>query len=120
MTLRDDVAGELPPPVGVVTLAARQIELALTPLEGGPTSLQEGLDALVDRDVDGEPARLAPDVRGEGEEIPTLIGQRRRLLAIGAADVDALLEAEGPPLGIVEGRVAGGHALHAAAGGAVA
>jgi len=40
--LRDDVARELPSPVGVVTLGAREVELALAPVEGGAAASRNG------------------------------------------------------------------------------
>src|SRR6266850_5404515 len=55
--LRDDVARELPSPVGVVTLGAREVELALAPVEGGAAGVEERLRARVDGDVDRQDAR---------------------------------------------------------------
>src|SRR5262245_18270009 len=56
MPLRDDAAGELPPPVRIVTLTAREIELALAPLVDRAPGLEERLHAIVDRDRDRQPA----------------------------------------------------------------
>ena len=113
--LGQDVARETPSPVVVMTLAAGEIELALAPVEGGAPGIEEGLRALVDGGLDGQAARLARDVGGEGQEVSALVGEGGRLLPAGAAEVDALLEIDGPSLGGVERRIARGHALHARA-----
>src|SRR5688572_21479680 len=120
MRLRNDVAGEPPSPVGVVTLGTREIELALAPIEGGAPGVEERLRTRIDGDVDGHPARLARDVRRECQQLAAFPRQRRRLLPVEATAVDALLERDRPPLRGIEGRMARGHTLHAAAGIAVA
>jgi len=118
--LRNEVAREPPAPVVVMTLAAGQIELPLAPVEGGATGIEERLRPLVDRDLDRQAARLARDVGGQREQLPPLPGERRRLLPVGAAEVDALLETERPSPRGVERRMARGDALHARPGIAVA
>src|SRR6266508_3670436 len=118
--LRNDVAREPPSPVVVVTVAAGQIELALSPVEGGATGSEVRLRLLVDRDLDRQAARLARDVGSQREQLPAFPGERRRLLPIGSAEVDTLLETERPSPRGVERRMARGDALHAHTGIAVA
>jgi hypothetical protein len=88
-----------------MTLAAGQIELALAPMEGGTTGIEERLRPLVDRDLDRQAARLARDVGAQRQQVPALPGERRRLLLVNAADVDALLEADRPSVAVVGARV---------------
>jgi hypothetical protein len=64
--------------------------------------LQEGLGALVVRDFDRHAARLPPDIGRECEQLPALDGKRRRLLLLGAADIDPLLEIDRTSAGGVE------------------
>src|SRR5712692_8278035 len=118
--LWDDVARKPPSPVVVVTLAAGQVELALAAMEDRAAGIQERLRALIDRDLDRQAARLARDVDGQGQELSALPRERRRLLPVGAAEVDALLEVDRPSPGGVERRMARGHALHARPGITVA
>ena len=59
----------------VVTLAAGQIELALTPMKGGATRVEKRLRPLVDGDLDGHAARLARNVRAQRQEIPAAKGE---------------------------------------------
>lgn len=84
MRLRDDVAGEPASPVIVVALAAREIELALAPLPGRAPGFEERPDALVDRDLDGQAARLARQVGGHCEQFAALVGKRWCLLSDAA------------------------------------
>src|SRR6185503_18519666 len=118
--LRDDVARELAAPVGVVTLAAREIELALAPIPGGAAGVEERLRARVGCDVDWHAARLARHERGQRQQLAAFPCERRPLLPVSAALIDALLEGDRPSLGGVERRMARGHALHARPGIAVA
>src|SRR5262245_15286132 len=120
MRLRDDVAGQLFPPVVVVTLAAPEVELALPPVPDGSPRVQERLRLLVDGDGDGHVARLARDECRQREELAALPGEGRRLLPLGAAAIDALFQIDRPPSVGVERRIARGHALHARPGVTVA
>jgi hypothetical protein len=53
--------------------------------------------------------RLMRDERGEGEQLLGFVGERRRILALGAALLDARLEIhEAAELGVVEGMAGGG------------
>src|SRR5262245_17025835 len=116
MPLGYDVAREAPAPVVVVALAAREVQLALAPRERGAAGLEERPRALVDRDIDRHAARLARDVRGQRQELTTLVRERRRLLALDPARVDPLLEGHRPCARGVERRMARGDALHAGPG----
>ncbi|MET4838637.1 hypothetical protein ABIF44_008044 [Bradyrhizobium japonicum] len=71
--------------------------------------LQLGIIAGRDRDAAG----LVGDEGGQRQEVAALVGQRRRLLMIGAAEVDALVEGDGARQRLVEGRIARRDALHA-------
>src|SRR5262249_18010668 len=113
--LRDRRAGELLLPIVVVALCAGEIELALSAKEGRPPGLEERARALVDRDRDRHPARLTADISTERQQLLALGRKRGRLLLLGPADVDALLEADRPPTRRIERRVARRHALHARA-----
>src|SRR5262249_16428310 len=111
--LRYDVAREPSPPVIVVALAAGEIEPALAAIEDRAAGLEKRLRAAVDPDLDWQPARLARDVGGQGQQLSALVGERRRLLSVDAADVDAFLETERPCARSDERRMARGDALHA-------
>src|SRR5437879_7190714 len=78
MRLRNDVARELPSPVVVVALRAREVELALAPVERRAAGGEERPHPRGDRDVDRQAARLARDERGEREQLPALVGERGR------------------------------------------
>src|SRR5262249_42965399 len=111
MALRHDNAGELLARVGVVAVRAGEIELALAPLENGAARANEWLEPGIVA-FDREPARLARDGRGEGEEVLALVSQRWCLLLLSPADIDAGLQVNRRgPLGIV-GWIARGHTLH--------
>ena len=103
-----------------MTLGASEIELTLAAVERFPAGVEERLRSLVDHDLDGQPTRLPRDVGGQREQVPAFGRKRHRLLPVGAADVDALLEIDRPPARDVEGRVARRDALHARAGVAMA
>ncbi len=85
------------PQLVVVTLAAREVELALAPMVDGPARVEERLRPRVDRDLDRQAARLARDVGGQRQQLPALVGERRRALPVDPAGVDALLEVDRPP-----------------------
>src|SRR5206468_9513552 len=59
-------------------------------------------------------------IGAEREQLLALERQRRRLLALGAADVDLLIEVDRAPARSIESRIARRHALHALARLAVA
>ena len=113
MRLRNDVAGELASPVIVVTLAAGEVQLALTPVERGPAASRNGWVLRVDGDVDRQAARLARHVRASARAAR---GSRRR--ARGACWRSArhrLMRCSrltGRSARGVERRIARGHALH--------
>ena len=65
-------------------------------------------------------SRLPRDKGGERQQLAALERQRRRLLVIGAAQIDALLEIDGAAERLVESGIAGGDTLHAGAGIVVA
>src|SRR2546428_12100127 len=67
--LRDNVARELPPPVVVVALSARVVELALAPMERRAAGVEEGVCARADGDVDRQAAGLDRHERGEREQL---------------------------------------------------
>src|SRR5262249_820133 len=113
VALRDPSAGELLAPIVVVALCTGEIELPLALDEQLSAGLQEGLGALVVRDFDRHAARLLPDIGSEREQLLALEGKRRRLLLLGAADVDSLLEIDGACARGIEGWIARRHAFHA-------
>src|SRR5882672_4641378 len=118
--LRYDAAGEALAPVVVVALGAGEVELALAAMEGFPAGLEKRLAPRVDQDADRQAARLPRHVRGEREQLLALIGERRRLLPPGPAEVDSLLEAHRAGARAVESGIARRDALHARARIAVA
>ena len=95
MRLGDRRPRELPVPVVVMAIGAGEIELAL--------ALHEELAALRDKrrelrivaGRDRDIARLLRDKSFQREQIVALVRQRRGLLVIGAAEIDALLEIDG-------------------------
>src|SRR5258706_16124405 len=102
MRLRDRAAGEALSPVVVVALRAGEIELTLPAVE----RCLPPPGALVPFDGERHAAGLARDVRGEREQLPALVGERRRLLPLGAAGVDLLFQVHRPSgsdLGIARG-----------------
>src|SRR5882672_6751580 len=112
MRLRDRRAFELLLPIVVVALRAGEIELALPAIEHGAAGLEERPRALIDRGIDRHAARLPSHIGVEREQLLALEWQRRRLLAFGAADVDLLIEIDRATACRIEGRIAGGDALH--------
>src|SRR5262249_40602735 len=113
VALRDRGAGELLAPIVVVALGTGEIELPLALGEQLAAGLQEGLDALVVRDFDRHAARLLPHIGRECEQLLALERKRRRLLLLGAADIDSLLEIDGASARGTEGWIARRHAFHA-------
>src|SRR2546425_10035322 len=113
VALRDRGAGELLAPVVVVALRTGEIELPLALGEQLVAGLQEGLGALVVRDFDRHAARLLSHIGRECEQLLAFEGQRRRLLLLRAADVDALFEIDRAPARSIESWIARRHAFHA-------
>src|SRR5260370_264593 len=113
LAIRDHSAGKLLAPIVVVTLCTGEIELSLALGEQLAAGLQEGLGALVVRDFDRHAARLPPDIGRECEQLLALEGKRRRLLLLGAADIDSLLEIDRTSARGTEGWIARRHAFHA-------
>src|SRR6185503_7698459 len=111
--LRDCVAGELDSETIVVALRARKIQLALTAMERGAARFEMRLHPVIGLDVNRQTARLARDIGAQREQFPTLERQRRRLLALDTAFIDALLEIQQASFR-VDCRIARRNALHAA------
>src|SRR5215510_5678295 len=107
MRLRNGRAREFLLPIVVVTLRAGEIELALPAIEHGTAGLEEWPRALVDREIGRDAARLPRHIGVEREQIFPFERQRRRLLALGTANVDLLVEIDRPPTCRVESRIAG-------------
>ena len=82
--------------------------------------LDERPGLVVALDRDRHPARLLGDVCGERQQVAALMGERRRLLLLGAAEVDALLEIDRAALRGAERRIARRNAAHRLRGVAVA
>ena len=95
-----------------MALRTGEIELPLALGEQLVAGLQEGLGALVVRDFDRHAARLLPDISREREQLLALEGKRRRLLLLGAADIDPLLEIDRTSARGTEGRITGRHTFH--------
>src|SRR5262249_62193703 len=113
VVLRDHAPRQALAPVAFMPLRARDIELALPAVEAGAPRRQERRRRRIRLDVDRHPPGLAAHEGSESEQLPALVAPGRRLLPLGAADVDLLLEVHQsarPRLG-----VAGGDPLHAAA-----
>ena len=90
-------AGELLAPVVVVALRAGEIELALAAVEGRAAGLDERLGPrVVWRPRSACRATAVATIGGERQQVLALVGERRRLLPLGAAEVDALLEVDRP------------------------
>jgi hypothetical protein len=66
----------------------------------------------VNSDSDRHAARLPTDVGREREQLLALEGKRRRLLLLGAADIDPLLEIDRTSARGTEGRITGRHTFH--------
>src|SRR5262249_30300593 len=110
MRLRNDAAGQALAPIVVVALRARKVELTPPAIERLAPGRNEGRRGLILFDGDRHAARLAGDVCSDGEELPALVGPGRRLLPLGAADVDLLLEIY---RNLLDRWVASRHAFHA-------
>jgi hypothetical protein len=103
-----------------MAVGAAEIELPL-PLHVELAPLfDERRELRVAAGFDSSTVRLPCDKGGERKELAALERQRRRLLVVAAARIDALLQIDGTAGCLVEGRVTGGHALHAGAGIVVA
>src|SRR5207302_5714052 len=97
-----------------------KIELALAPIEGGASRLEEGTRGAVDRDRDRQAARLARHIGGHAEELVALVAPRAGMLSLGAALLDAELEIEEAAGLRIDRGIARGDAAHARRGLAVA
>src|SRR6185295_7423088 len=87
-------AGELLAPVIVVALRAGEVELSLPLVEHVAAGLQERPRVFIVGDVDRHAAGLPPHIRREREQLLALERERRRLLLVRAAHVDALFEVD--------------------------
>src|SRR5262249_31907232 len=116
VALRDRRSGKALVPIVVVAIGAGEIELALPLAVEGAALGDEGFELRVGTGLDPAAARLPGDKGGERQEVAALEGERRRLLVVGTAQVDALLEIDGTSQRLVEGRITCGDALHAGGG----
>src|SRR5262245_61772958 len=107
----DDAASEFLPGVVVVALGAGEVELALLLVEGLLAGLEVGSVFAGGLDLDWHAARLAADVGGQSQKFFALVRERRGLLLLDAAGIDALLEVD--ELAAMQGWIAGGDPLHA-------
>src|SRR5215211_966923 len=112
MTLRDRIAGQALAPIVIVALTAGETELALAAIKQRTAGVEK-LDHAIRRDADRDAARLPPHVGGEREQLLALVRERWRLLLLGAADIDALLEINRPAARRIKGRITRGNAFHA-------
>src|SRR5258708_7179407 len=113
MPLRNDVAGEPLAPVVVMTKRARQVELPLPLVEELPAGGRERCEPFIRWRRYRLASRLARHIGRQRKQIVALIAQRRRLLALGAFEIDALCEVDRPAAWDVESRIAGCHSPHA-------
>jgi ferredoxin--NADP+ reductase len=120
MGLRDRRTRQMLVPIIVMAIAAGKIELALAPHEEIAPLGDERRERGVGTGLNRHPARLLRDERGEREQVVAFVRERRGLLVIGAAKIDALLEIDRATERLVVGGIAGGDALHAGAGIVVA
>src|SRR5690349_2978474 len=120
MRLRYRGAGQPLSPIVVVALRAGEVELSLAPHEDRPTGVDEGLHARIIADRDRLAARLRRDIGGERQQLGILKGERRRLLSLATAEIDALLEIDRAAERRVEFGIARSDAFHADLGIAMA
>src|SRR5262245_40378607 len=113
MRLRDDAACKLFAPVVVMTLRATHIDLPAALSEQPAARLDKGRKPLVAWRRDRHAARLPADIGTERQQLTAFQCQRRGLLMLGAADVDALLEIDRAVAGRAERWVARCNPLHA-------
>src|ERR1700704_1134971 len=103
MGLRDRRPGQPLIPIIIMAIGAAEIELAL-PLHKQLAALgNERRKLRVITGLDRGAARLLCDEGGERQQVAALIGKGARLLAIGAAQIDALLQIDGAAERLVEG-----------------
>src|SRR5215213_513329 len=112
MALYQRDAGELLSPIVVVAVLAGQIELALARAVELAARLDELLGLLVRHHCDRHPPRVFSDKRTEREQIAALMRKRRRLLLLGAAEIDTLFDVDRAVPGGRERRVARRDAAH--------
>src|SRR4051794_38804473 len=112
MALHQRNTGELLSPVVVVTVLARQIELADPRRIELAAGVDEWLRLLVVYDCDRKSARLLAHVSREREQLAALMRERFGLLLLGTAEIDALLDVDRAVLRRREGRIARRDAAH--------
>ena len=103
VALADALGPQALAPVLLVALRAGEIELALPLVVERAARLEERPRRAVDRDAHRQAARLMRDQRGQRQQRLGFVGERRGLLALGAAVLDARLQVqEAAELGVVE------------------
>ena len=120
MRLRDQGAGEALAALSSWQMAQLRLSWPWRRVEQGAAGGDERRQRRIVADRDGGAARLAAHIGGQRQEFAALVGERRRLLMGFAAVIDALFEVDRLAARRVEGRIAGGDALHAGLGLAVA
>src|SRR5262249_35141274 len=102
VSLRDRRSRQPLVPDLLMAIVAGEVELAL-PLGVERAAFgDERLELRIRPDLDRTAARLLRDEGGDCQQIAALKGKRRRLLMVGAAEIDALLEIDGPAKRLVE------------------
>src|SRR5688572_19673576 len=113
MRLRDHAAGKASPPVGIMTIGAGEVQLALPLFINLLSSRAEWFQTLVFTRRDRHAARLISNEGREREKLPTFERKRYSVLVDLPTDIDAALEINRPSaLGEID-RIARGNALHA-------
>ena len=107
----DDSAAETMAGAVLVAVGAGEVELALAGVEQCLASLDERLEGAGFIDIEGLPAGVKTDDRGQREERIAFGWEIGRALMGGAAKVDALGQRDGGGGGRVPGRVMGGDAF---------
>src|SRR5205807_9585996 len=104
----------------VVTVLAGEIELALTARVNLPAGLDERLGLFVIRDRNRLSAGLLAEINRDRKQLAAFERQRRRILLLGAAQIDALLDVDRTAFFDIECRVARRYAAHRLLGIAMA
>src|ERR1700712_1067896 len=115
MALGDGGAGKPPVPIVVMAVGAAEIELPLPMHEQLASFRDEALKPGIGNFSDGGAARVLSYESRQRKQLAAFVGQRRRLLVPGAAQVDALLQVDRTAENLVEGGIAGRDAFHAGA-----
>src|SRR3954471_11785395 len=92
MALHQRNTGELLAPVVVVAILTGKVELARARRIELLTRVDERLGLLVVYNCDRKSTRLLADVGREREQLAAFMRERLRLLLLGAAEIDALLD----------------------------